>query len=82
MDYLNECGEIFRTLASRHDEMQVIDGTRPIVDIAQELLMTVVDGPVKDRLCRKPWGCDDPILCVWRLADACDWITFRRRIEA
>ena len=50
-----------------------IDGGPSIDQVHERLVDAFVHGPLKSRLCRKSYGCDDFFHCGYRLSGTCEW---------
>lgn len=81
-DELEAARVIFRTLNT--DITEHVEGAASIGTVRKAVLDLVlaVGGPISKARCAKPWGCDDVLLCGYRLGGDCPWSNLRDRLLA
>jgi dTMP kinase len=72
--------EIFRAISASDSKLRRIDGTMSVQSLHQQIVDDLVSGSLKDKRCRKSYGCDDPIYCTPRLTNTCKWWSIKRQL--
>lgn len=50
-----------------------IDGSMSREAVHERVLEGFINGPLKAKRCAKQYGCDNPIMCVYKIAGTCEW---------
>lgn len=81
LDSLRQIREVFLSIARLCDEVQVIDGHPDVDTVFHECAHLLVDGPLREKRCAKPYGCDI-FYCSYRATGECTWAAERSRLLA
>lgn len=77
---LLRAGEIFRSISKSDTKLRQVDGSLPVESLHRLIVDDLVSGCLKDKRCRKSYGCDDPVYCVPRLTNTCRWWSIKRQL--
>jgi dTMP kinase len=81
LEDLVRAGEIFREIFSRNDPaLTRIDATMSIEFVHREIIDNLVSGALKAKRCAKQYGCDEPVYCMPRLTNTCDWWRVKEKL--
>jgi dTMP kinase len=75
---LNAARQIFLQLARTKPNILRIDGSAGVSTVREVILKRLLEGVLKKHFCAKPWGCDDPFNCMYRLTGTCPWAKLMR----
>jgi dTMP kinase len=64
------------------DGLRFLDGKLPIGELHRQIIIALIEGPLKTKRCAKGYGCDDHMNCQFRLTGNCEWWETRMRIGA
>lgn len=70
---LRRARDAFLELGRRYDNVSVVDGSRPVESVRQEIARGLLDGPLKKKYCSKSYGCDN-LYCSYRATGSCRWV--------
>lgn len=73
VDDLVRVNNLFKQISLTETNFVTVDGARSIKDVYAEVLSHFIEGPYRDMACAKAYGCDDPLYCIPRLTNTCDW---------
>lgn len=73
IDDLVSIDNLFREISLTERNLTAIDGSRSINEVYADVLNHFIDGAFKEKRCAKTYGCDDPLYCIPRLTNTCDW---------
>ena len=78
---LAKAGEIFRSIFDDGEQaLTRIDAAMPIEIIHRAIIDNLVSGILKARRCSVVDGCEDPLYCIQRLTNACDWWAIKTKL--
>jgi dTMP kinase len=70
---LRRCRQMFMEMIPQHPNMRRIDATASIPHIQAQVLSELVRGALRQRYCAKGYGCEEPMMCGYRLSKTCKW---------
>lgn len=70
--------EIFQQMSASN--IYHIDGSMTREAVHSEILDKLIAGALKAKRCAKSYGCDDPVHCVARMTETCEWVNLRRAL--
>ncbi|WP_343728534.1 dTMP kinase [Duganella sp.] len=79
---LAKAGEIFRAIAAADSVLQRVDATMSPPLLYQTMITALMAGPIKAKRCGKSYGCDDPMYCMPRITESCDWWSISKKLAA
>lgn len=78
---LAKAGEIFRAISAHDPRLVRMDGTMSIPLLQRAIIDNFVDGALKAKRCAKSYGCDDPLYCIPRLTNSCNWWNAKKKLS-
>lgn len=82
LEDLSKVGEVFRSITANDSTCQIIDGALPIDHIHNQIIKYLVNGPFLKKMCLEPHSNDDPLYCVLRYANACEWWNIKDKLKS
>ncbi|QJE00677.1 dTMP kinase [Massilia forsythiae] len=79
---LDKAGKIFRSIAESDSVLRKVDATLSVAALHRFIVDDLVDGAFKAKRCRKSYGCDDPVYCIPRLTNSCDWWQAKQKLAS
>lgn len=73
IDDLVSIDSFFRDISKTEKNLVAVDGSRSIDAVYEDVFSRFVNGIYKEKRCAKAYGCDDPLYCIPRLTNTCDW---------
>lgn len=73
LEDLNKVGQMFKRISDNDPICKIIDGALPIEHIHNEIIKVLINGPFLTKMCLEPHNTEDPLYCVLRYANACEW---------
>lgn len=79
-DDLAKAAEIFRAICKTDPALVRVDATMSIPLLYQAVISNLIAGALKAKRCAKSYGCDDPLYCMPRLTNSCDWWSMTKKL--
>lgn len=74
--------KVFHDLARRDVRLQRIDGRLSPQAVHESILSNLVSGALKTKRALKHYGCDEPVMCGYRMTNACPWWRIVQKLKA
>lgn len=79
---LAKAGEIFRAISKADPILRKVDATMSEQLLYQAIVDDLISGAFKTKRCTKAYGCDDPIYCMPRLTNSCEWWNITQKLSS
>lgn len=80
IDDLVKIDAVFQSIADNDRVFQRVDGVRSKEDVHCDVLSRLVSGALKRKRCAKHYGCDDPVMCGYRMTSTCAWWLIAKKL--
>ena len=74
LETLKSVRKVFNSIEKQDDEIWKLDGSLPIKTIHSTVISLLLENALKDKRCKKRYGCDNYYHCGERLIQNCRWI--------
>lgn len=79
---LAKAGKVFSTISATDPLLRQVDATLSVTALHQFIVNDLVAGALHAKRCRKSYGCDEPVYCIPRLTNSCDWWIAKQKLSA
>jgi len=81
-DDLTKAGDIFRQISEADPVLARVDATMSVPLLHKSIIDKLVGGALKEKRCAKKYGCDEPVYCIPRHTDTCDWWSIKKKLAS